>query len=100
MTLTNSFIIQLFLRLPRVLPSGGVPSNRTGAEEKLKDLSFRGMLQELSEVRMVHLKAGERPNTASAPSCRRPPTPSSAPPKCRLPVKSTPSINREQLLEM
>jgi len=29
------------------------------AEEKLKDLSFRGMLQELSEVRMVHLKAGE-----------------------------------------
>ena len=29
------------------------------AEEKLKNLSFRGMLQELSEVRMVHLKAGE-----------------------------------------
>jgi transposase len=28
-------------------------------EEKLKDLSFRAMLQELSEVRMVHLKAGE-----------------------------------------
>jgi hypothetical protein len=29
------------------------------AEEKLKDLSVRAMLQELSEVRMVHLKAGE-----------------------------------------
>jgi transposase len=29
------------------------------AEEKLKDLSFRGMLLELSEIRMVHLKAGE-----------------------------------------
>lgn len=28
-------------------------------EEKLEDLSFRSMLQELSEVRMVHLKAGE-----------------------------------------
>jgi transposase len=29
------------------------------AEEKLKDISLRSMLQELSEVRMVHLKAGE-----------------------------------------
>jgi transposase len=28
-------------------------------EEKLKELSARSMLQELSEVRMVHLKAGE-----------------------------------------
>jgi len=28
-------------------------------EEKLKELSVRSMLQELSEVRMVHLKAGE-----------------------------------------
>jgi len=28
-------------------------------EEKLKDLSFRALLQELSEIRMVHLKAGK-----------------------------------------
>ena len=28
-------------------------------EEKLKELSARSMLQELSEVRMVHLKAGD-----------------------------------------
>jgi transposase len=28
-------------------------------EEKLKDLSFRALLQELSEIRMVPLKAGE-----------------------------------------
>jgi len=29
------------------------------AEEKLKELSARAMLQDLSEIRMVHLKAGE-----------------------------------------
>jgi len=28
-------------------------------EKKLKELSARAMLQELSEIRMVHLKAGE-----------------------------------------
>jgi len=29
------------------------------AKEKVKELSARSMLQDLSEVRMVHLKAGE-----------------------------------------
>ena len=42
-----AFVLQVaFLRIVR-------------GEEKLKDLSFRTLLQELSEIRMVHLKAGE-----------------------------------------
>ena len=46
------------LLLPGVLSSGGVPSVVRG-EEKLKELSTHFMLQDLSEVRMIHMKAGE-----------------------------------------